>query len=98
MSLKVNIKDASDKFVSLVNCCIVHEHGLHPQSCQKIYKCTAVPKDLYGCETLYTVTKFDILSLERAHRFRIKYILLDFSLTVKAAPYACVIRTGQTKA
>ena len=23
------------------------------------------------------------------------HVLLDFSLTVKAAPYACVIRTGQ---
>ena len=50
MSLKVNIKDASDKlkgtFVSLVNCDIVHEHGLHLLSCQKIYKCIVLPKAL----------------------------------------------------
>ena len=26
---------------------------------------------------------------------RMFMVLLDFSLTVKAAPYACVIRTGQ---
>ena len=26
------------------------------------------------------------------------YILLDFSLTVKAAPHECVIRTGQPRA
>ena len=48
MSLKVNIKDASDKlkgtFVSLVNCGIVHEHGLHLLSCKKIYKCIVLPK------------------------------------------------------
>ena len=46
LALKVNIKDASDKlkgtFVSLVNCGIVHEHGLHPLSCQKIYKCIPI--------------------------------------------------------
>ena len=76
MSLKVNIKDASDKlkekFVSLVNCDIVHEHGSHPISCQKIYKCIVLPKALYGCETWYNMTEYDILSLARAYRFCIK--------------------------
>ena len=78
MSLKVNIKDASDKlkgiFVSLVNCGIVHEHGLHALSCQKIYKCIVLPKALYGCTTWYNMTESGILSFEREHRFCIKYM------------------------
>ena len=78
MSLKVNIKDAFYKlkgtFISLVNCGIVHEHGLHPLFCQKIYKCIVLPKALYGCETWYTVTESDILSLERVQRFCIKHM------------------------
>ena len=78
ISLKVNIKDAYDKlkgtFVSLVNCGIVHDHGLHPLSCQKIYKCIVLPKALYGCKTWYNMTESGILSLEIAHRFCIKYV------------------------
>ena len=31
------------------------------------------------------------------HEGKGKYIFFDFSLTVKAAPHECVIRTGQTK-
>ena len=78
MSLKVNIKDASDKlkgtFVSLVNCGIAHEHGLHPLSCQKIYKCSVLLKALYGCKTWYNMTESDILSLKRTYRFCIKFM------------------------
>ena len=78
MSLKINIKDASDKlkgtFVSLVNSGIIHENGLHPLSCQKIYKCIVLPKALYGCENWNSMTESDVLTIERAHRFCIKYM------------------------
>ena len=75
--VKINIKDASDKlkgtFVSLVNSGIIHENGLHPLSCQKIYKCIVLPKALYGCENWNNMTESDVLTMERAHRFCIKY-------------------------
>ena len=78
LSLKANIKDASDKlkgtFVSLVNNGIIHENGLHPLSCQKIYKCIVLPKALYGCENWSNMTESDVLNMERAHRFCIKFM------------------------
>ena len=78
MPLKDNIKDACDKlkgtFVSLVHGGIIHGQGLHTLSCLKIYKCIALPKALYGCENWSNLSNADILSLERAHRYCIKYM------------------------
>ena len=78
LSVKGNIKEASDRlkgtFVSLVNSGIVHENGLHPLSCQKIYRCIVLPKALYGCENWSQQTETDILTVERAHRYCIKYM------------------------
>ena len=78
MSLKTNIKDTSDKlkgtFVSLANSGIIHKNGLHPLSCQKIYKCIVLPKALYGCENWNNMTESDVLIMERAHRFCIMYM------------------------
>ena len=37
-----------------------------------------------------------IINILRSH-IHYKAVLLDFSLTVKAAPHECVIRTGQPK-
>ena len=37
-----------------------------------------------------------IINILRSH-IQYKAVLLDFSLTVKAAPHECVIRTGQPK-
>ena len=48
MSLKINIKDASDKlkgtFVSLVNSGIIHENGLHPCLVKKSTNVSYCPK------------------------------------------------------
>ena len=78
MSIKDNIKDACDKlkgtFVSLVNDGIVHEQGLLSLSCMKIYRCIVLPKALYGCENWSNLCNSDLLSLERAHRYCIKYM------------------------
>ena len=78
MSLKDNIKDACDKlkctFVSLVHGGIIHEQELHTLSCLKIYKCIVLPKALYGCENWSNLSNADILSLERANRYCIKYM------------------------
>ena len=35
------------------------------------------------------------ISVTDSFAFGLTYILLDFSLTVKAAPHECVIRTSQ---
>ena len=78
MSLKTNIKDASDKlkgtFVSLANSGIIHENRLRPLSCKIIYKCIVLPKALYGCENWNNMTGSDVLIMERAHRFCIKHM------------------------
>ena len=78
MSLKASVKEASDKikgiFVSLMNSGIVSDTGLHPLSCQKIYKSVVLPSALYGCESWNNLTESQILTLERAHRYCIKYM------------------------
>ena len=78
LSLKDNIKDACDKlkgtFVSLVHGGIIQEQGLHTLSCLKIYRCIVLPKALYGCENWNNLSNTDIMCLERAHRYCIKYM------------------------
>ena len=37
------------------------------------------------------------LGLHSLSKWLLNHILLDFSLTVKALPHECVIRTGQPK-
>ena len=39
-----------------------------------IYETAVIPKALYGCETWTLYSQEDILRLERAHRFCVKYI------------------------
>ena len=72
------MKEASAKlkgtYISLMNSCIVHENGLQPLSCQKIYRCIVLPKALYGCENWSQLTETDILTMERVHRYCIKYL------------------------
>ena len=67
MSLKVNIKEASNElkgtFVSLISCVILVRKYTNLLFCLKTYKC---------CETWYNMTESFILSMERAHRFYIK--------------------------
>ena len=60
--------------VYLVTCARTHTHGLHPLSCQEIYKCIVLPKSLYGCENWNNMTVSDVFTMERAHRFCIKYM------------------------
>ena len=57
-----------------MNSGIVHEHGLHTLSCQKIYKCIVLPNALYGCENWSHISEEKMLTLERAHRYCIKYM------------------------
>ena len=78
LNINTNIKEATDKlkgtFMSLVNCDLVHSDGLHPLSYEKIYEAVVLPKALYGCETWFSLTTNNILLLERAHRFCVKYM------------------------
>ena len=43
-------------------------------SCSRTYETVVLPKALYGCETWFSLTTNNILLLERAHRFCIKYM------------------------
>ena len=76
LSLKPNIKDASDKmkstFFSLMNSGIFYDNSLHPLTCKKIYNAVVIPKALYGCENWFALSSTELLTLERAHRFCIK--------------------------
>jgi len=40
----------------------------------KLYKSVVLPKGLYGCEFLNSLSNTDILALERAHRYCIKFM------------------------
>ena len=60
--------------MSLINCGIVHYDSLHPLSYKKIYEAVVLPKALYGCETWGFLTTNNILLLERAHLFCVKYM------------------------
>ena len=42
--------------------------------CKSIYKSVVLPKALYCCESLTHLSHSNILKLERAHRFCVKYI------------------------
>lgn len=48
--------------------------ALNPISLLKIYRSVVLPKSLYGCELWSYLTSANILEIERAHRFCIKYI------------------------
>ena len=60
-------------FLSIINCGI-YSGGIHPSSSKIIYKTIVLPKALYGCELWGHICKSNMLKLERAHRFCIKYI------------------------
>ena len=78
LSLKPCIKDATDKlkgtFFSLVNSGVFYGDTLHPLTCKKIYKAVVIPKALYGCEIWSALSPDESLTLERAHRYCIKYM------------------------
>ena len=77
MSIDVNIKEACTKlrstFLSLVNCGI-YEDGLNPLTMRRIYNAVVLPKTLYGCEMWFNIHASHLTSLERAHRFCIKFM------------------------
>ena len=60
LSLKPNIKDATDKlkgtFFSLINSGNFHADSLHPLTCKKIYNAVVLLKALYGCENWFALT------------------------------------------
>ena len=76
LDISINIKDIADKlkstFMSIVNCGLFND--LNPLTCKSIYKSVVLPKALYGCESLSHLSHSNILKLERAHRFCVKYI------------------------
>ena len=77
MSIDKNVKLACNKirntFLSLVNSGI-HQDGLNPLTSKRIYNSVVLPKALYGCELWSNLNKNHITSLERAHRFCIKFM------------------------
>ena len=78
LHIDINVKEAADKlkgtFFSLVNCGLLNSNSLHPLSCKKIYSSVVLPKALYGCESWFCLTASQILILERAHRFCVKFM------------------------
>ncbi len=77
MSLDINIKEAVRKlkgsFIGIANSG-VHEYGLHPLTSMKLYKSVVLPSALYGCELWNKLSVTDLETIERAHKFCIKYI------------------------
>ena len=77
MSFDENVKLACNKlrgtFLSLVNCGI-YEDGLNPLTSRRIYNSVVLPKALYGYELWSNMQSSHIVSLERAHRFCIKFM------------------------
>ncbi len=59
--------------MSLSNCGIGNS-DLHPLTLLKLYRTIVLPKALYGCELWNNLTSSQITTLERAHRFSIKFI------------------------
>ena len=78
LKLKLSIKDSADKlkgtFLSLVNSGIYYDNSLHPIRSRKIYNSVVLPKVMYGCESRCPLTANNLLTLERAHRFCVKYM------------------------
>ncbi|XP_053398165.1 uncharacterized protein LOC128556626 [Mercenaria mercenaria] len=67
----------------------IHPVALNPITSRTIYRSIVIPKSLYGCELWNMYSKTDMLKLERAHRFCLKFmqqlrqnISTDFSLSV----------------
>ena len=54
--------------------CGLHGDGLNPTTSRQIYNSVVLPKALYGSELWSNLLPNDILSLERAHRFCIKFM------------------------
>ena len=52
----------------------LHKHGLNPITSLNIYRSVVLPKALYGCELWPSLNKNQMQSLEKAHRFCIKFI------------------------
>ena len=77
MALNEISKEASNKikstFLSLVNFGL-HKDGLTTLSAKHIYKSIVLPKALYGCEVWSKLSPTHVLSMERAHRFRAKFM------------------------
>ena len=77
MSIDANIKEACTKirgtFLSLVNCGI-YEDGLNPLTARRIYNAVVLPKALYACELWSNLHSTHLVSLERAHRFCVKFM------------------------
>lgn len=77
MSIDENIKLATNRirrtFLSLSNCGI-YEDGFNPISIKHIYNSVVLPKALYGCELWSNLLPKHVVSLERAHRFCVKFM------------------------
>ena len=77
MALNTVTKEASTKlkatFLSLVNCGL-HEDGFTPLTAKHIYKSIVLPKALYGCEVWSQLSPTQLSTLERAHRFCVKFM------------------------
>ena len=52
----------------------MHRNGLNPITSFKIYKSIVLPRALFGCEMLQSLSERDNLILERSHRLCLKQI------------------------
>lgn len=77
LSLDDVIHDSCSKlkntFLSLISSGI-HENGFHPINCKKIYNSAVIPKALFGCELWNGLLPRHNDTLEKAHRFCIKFM------------------------
>jgi hypothetical protein len=73
-----NIYNASCKLrgilLSIANSGVDSGNDLNPSTYLKIYNSVVLPKALYGCELWNYMTHSNILTLERAHRFCVKFM------------------------
>lgn len=71
------VKEACNKikstFLSIINCGL-HEDGLNPITAYRIYQSVVLPKALYGSELWSGLLPNQLLQIERAHRFCIKFM------------------------
>ena len=68
------MQPSSLKVFCHVNSGILNNGVLHPLKCKTIYKSMVLTKTLYGCENLANSNDTELLTLERAHRFRVKHM------------------------
>ena len=66
-------KKLRNTFISIIGTGL-HPREMNPITCKKIYKSICIPRALYGCELWTQISKKEMIMLESAHRFCLKYM------------------------